>query len=386
MKRIITILSLGICLGLSAQTTTSGSISHDGGTRTYRLYVPASYDGTEEVPLVLNLHGLGSNSSQQLFYGEFRPIADTANFIILLPQGLPYSPISTNAHWNANFPLSQSNDIDFLSKLIDSISSEYMINPNRIYSTGMSNGGFMSITLAGQLSDKIAAVASVTGTMTGAQIPANTIIRPMPIMQIHGDLDPTVDYNGASNQFGSTLSVDSLLNYWIAHNNCDETPIITQVPNINTTDGCTAERFDYLNGDSGAEVVHYKITGGEHTWPGAIAQANTITNQDFNASLEIWKFFSKYEKSSLVSVSEFVEGNNWITLKSENPSLGILRLASLNATPYSISVISMAGEIVLSQENNSGESIVDLTHLSNGNYLINVTNNSQNAVLKIIKK
>jgi polyhydroxybutyrate depolymerase len=205
-------------------------------------------------------------------------------------------------------------------------------------------------------------------------------------MQIHGDADPTVAYNGSVNPLGSSLSVDSVLNYWIAHNNCDQTPIITAVPDVNSLDGSTAERYDYLNGDSGAEVVHYKITGGEHTWPGAFAQSGKVTNQDFDASTEIWKFFSKYEKSSLVSVDEFVKGSEWIELRSENPSLGMLKLASLNMNPYSISIINIEGKVLLTQNNNVGESTINLGSLSNGNYLVKVIDNQQAAIIKIIKQ
>lgn len=384
MKKILSILGVIVSLGLNAQTTTDGSITHNGGTRTYKIYVPASYDGSEDVPLVLNLHGLGSNNNEQLLYGDFRPIADTANFIILLPQGLP-NQFNQQNHWNANFGTGVQ-DIDFLSKLIDSIAADYSIDLDRVYSTGMSNGGYMSITLAGQLSDKITAVASVTGTMTGLQIPANTVSRPMPVMQIHGDADPVVTYNGSVNPLGSSISVDSLLNYWIEHNNCSTTAVVTPVTDVNTTDGCTATRYDYLNGENGAEVVHYKITGGGHTWPGAFALSGKVTNQDFDASTEIWKFFSKYTKTALVSVKEIIAENNWIKINSENPSSGIIKLMASNTELYSISVFNLEGRLIETQLNNSGEATLNLSNFSNGNYLIKAFSENKEAVLRVVKQ
>lgn len=384
MKKILSVLGVVASLGLSAQTTTDGSITHNGGTRTYKIYVPASYDGSEDVPLVLNLHGLGSNNNEQLLYGDFRPIADTANFIILLPQGLP-NQFNQQNHWNANFGTGVQ-DIDFLSKLIDSIAADYSIDLDRVYSTGMSNGGYMSITLAGQLSDKITAVASVTGTMTGLQIPENTVSRPMPVMQIHGDADPVVDYNGSVNPLGSSISVDSLLNYWIEHNNCSTTAVVTPVTDINATDGCTATRYDYLNGENGAEVVHYKITGGGHTWPGAFALSGKVTNQDFDTSTEIWKFFSKYTKTALVSVKEIVAENNWIKINSENPSSGIIKLMASNTELYSISIFNLEGRLIETQLNNRGETILNLSSFSNGNYLIEAFSENKKAVLRVVKQ
>lgn len=384
MKKIVSVLGLLASMSLFAQTTTNDSIMHGGGYRTYKMYVPASYDGSTAVPMVLNLHGLGSNNNEQIMYGEFRPIADTANFIILLPQGsigtLPNGQSST--HWNANFGTSV-NDIDFISNLIDSIAMDYNIDEDRVYSTGMSNGGFMSLTLAGQLSDKIAAVASVTGSMVLSQTGYNTVTRPMPVMQIHGTADGTVEYNGAAFQY---LSVDDLINYWVGHNNCDATAIVTPVNDANTVDGCTATRYDYLNGDSGAEVVHYKITNGGHTWPGAFALPGKVTNQDFNASVEIWKFFSKYAKSSLVSVSEFTAVDNWITLTSENPSRDMIKLNSKNNQEYTVLIYNLEGKQVYSSNNNTRESVIDIKDLVDGVYLVKVSNGAQNATLKVVKQ
>ena len=96
-----------------------------------------------------------------MWYGDFRKIADTANIIIVHPQGLlDYTGVT---HWN----LGQSNvdDIGFLNSLYSYIVSIYNINLDKVYSTGMSNGGYMSYYLACNISDKIAAIASVTGSM-----------------------------------------------------------------------------------------------------------------------------------------------------------------------------------------------------------------------------
>jgi polyhydroxybutyrate depolymerase len=384
MKYIIITLAFAINFSFLSQTVIDSSIAHDGNVRTYKLYIPASYDGSEEVPLLLNLHGLGRTSDFQLEYGDFRAIADTANFIILLPQGtIRTLGGQTVSHWNANLGTFVK-DLEFLSALIDTISDQYAIDSERVFSTGMSNGGFMSLTLAGQLSDKITAVASVAGTMTLLQEGRNTVTKPVPIMQIHGDDDPTVSYTGAI--FQQYKSVEDVINLWVAHNNCTVNPIITPLQDVNTTDDCTAIRYDYFNGDNGAEVVHYKIIGGGHTWPGGYPRPGKVTNYDFDASTEIWKFFSRYKKSALLSVDEFVEGESWISIKSENPTSGPLKLTAFNDKPYTISVLNMQGKQVRNQQNNKGESLINLEGLSNGHYLIKITNDSQVAVIKLIKK
>ncbi len=377
MKTILVILSSIMFFTNYAQTIVSDSIYHNGGYRTYLLYVPNSYTNTNATPLVLNLHGYGSNNQEQLVYGDFRPIADTANFLILLPQGLPM-PLTNQTHWNAEYGTGIE-DIDFIDNLLDSVAIDYNLDEKRIYSTGMSNGGFMSLTLAGELSNRIAAVASVTGTMTVNQIPANTVTSPIPVLQIHGTADGTVNYNGTA-QF---LSIDSVLNYWVSHDNCNPTPVVTTLPNINITDGCTAERYDYTNGDNGAEVVHYKILGGGHTWPGASVNIG-VTNQDFNASVEIWKFFNKFNKASLLKVEE-VTNENWLTLLSENPTQDFLSFQTTSNEKYNIFIYNSNGKLVKSLTEIANTSKIDLRSLTNGIYILKVSDSKNKATLKIIK-
>src|SRR5690606_1227667 len=174
-----------------------------------RLYIPASYDGTESVPLLFNLHGYTSNNVQQEVYADFRPIADTANFIIVHPNGT--LDLGGNRYWNAFNVPGGVDDVGFLSTLIDEISQSYTIDMNRVYSTGMSNGGFMSYELACALGYRITAVASVTGAMPKNRPSTCNPPHPVPAMQIHGTADPTVPYNGNAQQ----ESIEDVVDYWV---------------------------------------------------------------------------------------------------------------------------------------------------------------------------
>ncbi|MBC8047420.1 MAG: hypothetical protein H7Y00_11535, partial [Fimbriimonadaceae bacterium] len=284
MQKFILFFGCAIFINqLSAQTYISDSIKHEGIDRDYILYIPAIYDGSEVVPLLLNLHGYSSNNFEQYFYGDFKQIADTANFIMVLPNGL-YDEFGFR-RWNC-FQADGIgvDDVQFLSNLIDTISADYNIDANRIYSTGMSNGGFMSYTLAGELSNRIAAVASVTGSIHKDRFPALDPQHPTPVMEIHGTADFTVPYNGSSDFIG----VDSVINYWVGINNCDTDPEFIEVENISITDGCTAEHYIYTGGDNNANVELFKIINGGHTWPGTAFTYIGVTNLDINASKEIW--------------------------------------------------------------------------------------------------
>lgn len=282
---------------LHAQTTVVGTIRAGGLTREYRLYVPAVYSRTTgAVPLLLNLHGYGSNNLEQENYGDFRPVADTANFLVVHPNGT--IDVTGNRNWNTFGPRGTGvDDVAFLSALVDTLASRYRIDLNRVYSTGMSNGGFMSYELACQLGNRIAAIASVTGSMTAGRLAGCTSGRPVPVMEIHGTADGTVPYNGGTAlQF---VAIPTLLNSWVQRNGCNPTPTVTAVPDINTADGCTAERSVWAGGRNGSVVEHFRIIGGGHTWPGA-AFVIGVTNQDISASREAWRFLRRYRLSTLL--------------------------------------------------------------------------------------
>ena len=295
MKKIFTLL---ICLPLFTfgQQTIDASINYGGLERDYTLYIPASYSAGNEAPLLFNFHGYTSNAWQQAFYSNFNTVADDEGFIIVYPEGTLDN--TGTSHWNVGWGGSTVDDIGFTSALIDSISADYSINQDRVYSTGMSNGGFMSYQLACELSDRIAAIASVTGSMNMGWFNSCNPNHPMPIMEIHGTADGSVPY----------ATIPSIMDFWTNFNNCNNTPIITNVPDINTNDGCTAEHQIWENGTNGATVEHYKIIDGEHSWPGALF-SNGTTNQDINAAEKIWEFFNKYDINGVISTRTSLEEN-----------------------------------------------------------------------------
>ena len=305
MKKLLLTLLL-FPLALHSQETLNETLEHDGLTRDYTLYVPASYTPDTPVPLVFSLHGYTSNNALNMLYTGFTLIADTANFIVAYPQG---TTLLGATHWNVGgfTEGSTTDDVGFLSSLIDEISSNYNINPDRVYSTGMSNGGYMSFLLACQISDKIAAIASVTGSMTPSTYNECNPQHPTPALQIHGTSDEVVDYNGTT---GWSESIPDVLDYWATYNNCNQDPIITPIEDIDTTDGSTVEHHIWDSGDNGVTTEHFKIFGGGHDWPGAWG------NMDIYASIEVWKFFMRFDINGAVhtSVEDVIQQSNDRTL------------------------------------------------------------------------
>lgn len=368
----ILLVLLGFSFPISAQQTINGSITYDGIQRNYILYIPEIYDGSAAVPLVLNFHGYGSNAAQQMFYGDFRDIADTEGFLLVHPQG---TILNGDQQWNVGF-LENGNttdDVGFTEALIDELANLYTINLDRVYATGMSNGGFMSFLLACQLSEKIAAVASVTGSMTPDTYNACNAQQPTPILQIHGTIDSNVPYNGASN----SLSIEDVISYWVNYNNCETNPTITTLSNTDTTDGSTVEHSVYENTNNGITIEHMKVIGGGHTWPGSVVKLPG-TNQDINASMEIWHFFSRFDINGILSVPEF---DNIQVNIYPNPTNSKINLSLNFSKELKYELFSSLGKLLIIGTIKTNNQEIDLSNLSPNIYYLKLGNQ----VFKILK-
>lgn len=376
-----TLLCLLLATSISAQSTFSGTIQSGGLTREYLLYIPAAYTGNVAVPLVFNLHGYTSSNLEQAFYGDFRPIADTANFLIVLPNGT--LDAQGNRFWNTFLGNSPVDDVGFIRDLLDTLQATYNIDQNRVYSTGMSNGGFMSYSLACQLNDRIAAIASVTGSMIQSKLNACDPARPVPVMEIHGTADNTVPYNGSP--LATFVAIPTLVAAWAGFNNCNPTPTITQVPNTNTTDGCTAERQLYSGGDHGSTVEHYKIIGGGHTWPGTAFNIG-VTNQDFSASQEIWRFFRQYRLDQL-SATDTPESPEADWSVFPNPAQDYVMLQSSDQCPVRrIQVFDALGRLQQTLSPSAGEQILmETSAWAVGVYVVVIEQEGNVARVRVVK-
>ena len=355
-----------------AQQTINGSIIHDGIQRDYILYIPAIYDGGTEVPLVFNFHGFGSNANEQMLYGDFRDIADSEGFLLVHPEGTFFNG---NQHWNVGgFTIGSTvDDVGFTEALIEELAGLYTINLDRVYATGMSNGGYMSFLLACQLSEKIAAVASVTGSMTVETFDACSPQHPTPILQIHGTNDEIVPYNGAS----WSRSIEEVMTYWVNYNNCDEPPSTTVFPDIDPTDGSTVEHIVYQNGDNNVTTEHMKVLGGRHTWPGS-AYNFPGTNQDISASMEIWEFFSRFDINGTLSTGDY---NDQSVTIYPNPTRSTINLSFNFYERLNYTLFSATGQKLISGSLESSDSQIDLSNLPPNIYYLVI----ENQTYKILK-
>jgi len=359
----VILLFTGFVFSSTAQQTINASITHDGIERDYILYVPEIYDGSTAAPLVLNFHGFGSSASQQMFYGDFRDIADTEGFLLAHPEGTTFIG---NQFWNVGFPGLSSNidDVGFTEALIDELATLYAIDLDRVYATGMSNGGFMSFLLACQLSEKIAAVASVTGSMTQDTFDDCNAQHPTPVLQIHGTEDDVVLYN----ENNLSLPIPDVISYWVDHNNCETTPTTTTLPDVDVSDGSTLEHSVYEDGDNGVTTEHMKVIGGGHTWPGSVL--NTAgTNQDIDASMEIWLFFSRYDINGLLSTDD--SENKQVSIYP-NPTHSKINLLLNYSKEVNYELFSPLGKQLMTGTITSSNQQIDISHLPSNIYFLRV--------------
>ena len=265
----------------SYQTNTRKcSFTHNGVLREYYVFTPSSNS-----PLLFVFHGYGSSATNILYYSNFQGLAEQDGYILVYPQG---SLLNGVTHWNVGGWTvgSTVDDVSFTEDIIDIIANEYYINTDRIYSTGMSNGGYMSYGLACN-STKFAAIASVTGSMT-PEIDNNCAPdHPTPILQIHGLQDFTVRYTGAV----WSLSIPDVMEYWSSFNTCDEEPS-TIINDLNDGSYILFDSYQNCSNSVGVELILHSTMG--HTWP-------SINNHSISATEQIWSFFGKYDINGLIN-------------------------------------------------------------------------------------
>ncbi len=371
---------------LFAQATEVFTFEHDGIEREYFLFLPTGYDESQSLPVIFNMHGITSDFGEQYtytsFFGGFNELANANNFILCFPNGTKI-PDETGFEWNVGFSFSNStaDDVGFIDQLIDTLHSNYNINLDRVYATGMSNGGYMALKLACDLTHRFQAVASVTGTMVPEEMaicnPSNTI----PVLQIHNTADLVVGYDG----FDFGVSIDELLEKWRNENYCDASVVDSlTLPDTDPNDGSTVDKFTWNDCQGNRQVVHFRVNGGAHTWPGA-GLIFDDTNQDISASEEIWKFFDQFQTPIAVGTADQKPTQIGASILP-NPFDDQLLVQSEASPLQSIILYNALGKKLLDRQNiNAFQYQIDQLQLVPGAYYVQVRNEVGVEVIKVIK-
>ncbi len=296
MTRHIKAQLLDLCR--QAPATKTFEVKTVDGVREFIIYSPV-HDCTRAIPAVLVFHaGFGTASGAE-DVSPFQAEANKAGSWIVYPNGI-------DRKWNdgrvGDDGKSASNvdDVGFVNRILDLLSASERVDMKRIYSTGHSNGGTLSLLLICKLSHRLAAVAT-----NGAALPEGTSntckpSRPVPLLMANGTDDNFMLYGGGEGKFleGQRLSVDATANIFARVNSCGGVRNV-DMPNIDKRDEATSTRHVRSGCMAGAEVQNIEIIGGGHTWPGSkgsrfrILGTGNLT-MDFSMSAEAMKFFKRF--------------------------------------------------------------------------------------------
>ncbi|MCE9527288.1 MAG: prolyl oligopeptidase family serine peptidase [Planctomycetales bacterium] len=292
-------------IGADADTLKPGdfrrTVMSGGIERNYLVHVPPGYDGKKPMPVVLIFHGGGSNAAMTVRYTGLNEKGDAAGFLAVYPNGT--GRLARALTWNAGnccgyAQRQQIDDVGYVSALLDDLEKAGHVDRRRIFATGISNGGMMSYRLAAELSDRIAAIAPVAGTLGIETVKPS---RPVPVLHFHGTDDQFLPFKGGRGVKSLTETifhpVEDTLETWVKINGCLGQPKSTQLPHV-AKDEMRVIRREYGPGKSGAEVVLYLIEGGGHTWPGRQPHREIEflgpSTEDISANDLMWSFFEKH--------------------------------------------------------------------------------------------
>jgi polyhydroxybutyrate depolymerase len=287
-----------------AATFTDETLAVDGRPRRFLVH---DYSGAAPAPLVILLHGGGGSGENMVQQTGFDTVAEREGLVAVYPYGSSALFDNILLTWNAGHCCAYAmrenvDDVRFISLLIDHLVATGAADPERVYVTGLSNGGMMTHRLGRELPHKIAAIAPVISSLFGDEP-----VRPSVL--------PTLIINGADDRIvpveGGELGVSLLLGAINGNNTADRAalPVASQAEYWAAVNGCTAftdtgtalwERRSYAS-CSGTGAVHsYLVRNNGHAWPGGTAPRAEADQpvQSVSANDLLWNFFRQQRRTS----------------------------------------------------------------------------------------
>lgn len=272
------------------------TIEVGGRTRSFYFWAPAGTH-SERVPLVIVFHGGYGSPRKIAGQTGFSEVADRHGFAVAYPASID--------HWNDGRDATAGfgDDTAFTSALIEHLVDTEHVDRNRIYVTGASNGGLMTLRLACERADEIAAFAVVAASFPDTYMSRCRPRRPVPIMIMHGSEDRLIPEAGATipggkRRLGGTIQpLRDTVEFWRQHDGCRPEPDIRMLPD-STQDGTTVRVMEYRGCAPGAETIFVDVIGGGHTWPGArvnpVGRMAGPVSHDIDGTQVIWEFFRNH--------------------------------------------------------------------------------------------
>ena len=250
------------------------TLTSSGLERSALVHVPPSAVG-RRLPLVVALHGAGGSGPWMESYTGLSRLGDRTGFIVAYPtaSGSP-------ARWNfAGGSGRAPDDVAFIRDLLAALVSRTCVDPNRVYATGVSNGGGMAARLGCELSDRLRAIAPVAGGYS--TLPPCSPVRPVSVLEIHGTGDHVVPYGGRG--AGHAGDVLRFVRGWAKRDRCPRHA-------ARSAPARAVRRLIWAPCDKGTVVEHLRLLGGEHEW--SDAEHEPGRRSGLSASAAVLRFFA----------------------------------------------------------------------------------------------
>jgi polyhydroxybutyrate depolymerase len=284
------------------------TLTVNGTTRSYVLHVPSTYHPNVGA-LVVVLHGSGGSGAKIEGYSQMSTKADSAGFAVAYPDAL-VAPQAGITEWHNYFddlmwlPGNPPDDVAFMRALVSAVSAEIHPDPKKVYFSGHSNGALLAYRIGIEMSDVVAGIGIVEGTLYGfggnlqGMPPAQG---PLSVLVLHGDADQSIPYCGGP----WIASQETTLNYWITTpaNSCTSVDSSTLLCDPLGNIGPINEKHA-TNCHNGAEVTFYRLIGGSHAWQ--TVPMNVSGHAPYNPAFDmttgvvtddiLWNFFAAHPK------------------------------------------------------------------------------------------
>ena len=281
----------------NVQALEYGTIQDGGIQREYIYYHPGS--APPNCPLVFVCHGYTGSAEGIMNYSEFNQLADEYGFAVCYPQGIEDG--GGNTFFNVGYDFQNNETVDdvaYLQNLNSYFQNAYSLDADKVFCTGMSNGGDLCYMLACQASETFRGVAPIAGMIMQDIMDDCNPTSEVSILEVHGTQDNVTYFDGDPNNidgWGAYPSIPETITFF---NNLFGLQLVSteNFPNINTNDGSTVSSEKYGSSNSCTEVWLYTVQGGGHDWPGAYG------NMDIEASREAWLFFDQLCEQSVGTI------------------------------------------------------------------------------------
>ncbi|AWH53533.1 PHB depolymerase esterase [Stenotrophomonas sp. ESTM1D_MKCIP4_1] len=324
-------LLLGLCTWLAMSATAAaadtpghwdfGVYGNVYGAREYQVWVPANYQPSQPLPLLLVLHGCVTGPNLMGEASGFNDVADTEGFIVVYPrQNVTANPMRC---WNFPLPVNQargSGEPSILAGIVDEVKAGYAVDPRRVYVTGISAGGAMTATMLACYSDVFAAGAIHAGgmykgatTVSGSayallagsiyspdsngrlawQCSGSPKPRPLPVLVFHGSADSTVNPINGQQAVRQFLQTNDLADDGLDNDSVKYVPTSTYQGQVPGGRSYTVDTYAY-NGRVLAQ--HYVVQGMGHAWSGSQTGLPFTDAQGPDATLITWLFLKDNQR------------------------------------------------------------------------------------------